>query len=151
MPNSGKKHGDASRTRTAKLYWLPMPRREADTVILQCRLAMEAIRYGRASDADAGCILHAVMLTGMLTELGYGKLDQNTIGAARDDLLDMFDVAAADRRWEFSKECLKRLIDVVNEHDRQLRETRLEALIACDERLRGFIASVWDQRADPFQ
>jgi hypothetical protein len=129
----------ATRNRAEKAYWLPIPRRDAQTIILQYRLALENIRRDRASQVEAQCIAQAVLLTRLLSEIGYGKLDASVIRDTEEDVLAMLDLGASAGIWRYPATGITRLTQVVNEHDRQLREVNLSALIACNERLRGFI------------
>ncbi|AET91831.1 transcriptional regulator, fis family [Burkholderia sp. YI23] len=141
MPHSRKKKcAKSSRPRAARAYWLPMPQSDADTIILQCRLALEVIRKGDASQTDAQCIAHAVLLTRLLSETGYGRLDPDIILEAEEDMLSMLEGGAQTGQWRIPEASLPALTAIVNEHDRQLREVRLADVIACNERLEKFIA-----------
>ncbi|SAL83311.1 Fis family transcriptional regulator [Caballeronia arvi] len=118
-----------------------MPQRDADTVILQYRLALEVIRKGGASQTEAQCIAHAVLLTRLLSEVGHGLLDPEIILEAEEGMLAMLDAGAQTGEWRISETKLPGLTAIVNEHDRQLREVRLADIIACNERLERFIAA----------
>ncbi|SAK86165.1 hypothetical protein AWB75_05794 [Caballeronia catudaia] len=118
-----------------------MPRHDADTVILQCRLALEVMRQGGASRTEAQCIAHAVLLTRLLSEVGHGLLDPDIIREAEEGMLAMLDAGAQTGEWRLSEARLPGLMAIVNEHDRQLREVRLADIIACNERLERFIAA----------
>jgi hypothetical protein len=129
------------RNRTAKLYWLPMPKRDSDSVILQYRLALEAVRTGRAGKLEIQVLAHAVLLTGMLTELGYGKLDAALIREVEIDVVAMLEHGANTGEWRVPPQRLPCLMEIINEHDRQMREVHLAALVACNERLGEWIAA----------
>jgi hypothetical protein len=142
MSNTKRKPSDrVARNRTEKSYWLPLPRRDADIIVLQYRLALEAIRRQRATQVDAQCVAHAVLLTAMLTELGYGRLDSALLEGAEDDVLSMLEQGHASGDYSFREEGVQRLIEVINEHDRQLREVHLAAFVGCNERLRSCMES----------
>ena len=128
--------------RGSKKYWLPMPRRNSQSIILQCRIALEALRHDRGSLIEAQCLAHAVILTSMLSQQGFGKLDPAVIEGAEEDILAMLERGGSTGEWHFPPAGFARLVDVVNEHDRQLREVRLSALIVCNDRLQGFIESI---------
>ncbi|KMZ11377.1 hypothetical protein BHUM_06130c [Candidatus Burkholderia humilis] len=128
-----------TRNRAAKAYWLPIPKRDAQTIILQYRLALETIRRDKASQVEAQCIAQAVLLTRLLSETGHGKLDAEILRDTEEDVLAMLDLGARSGIWRYPATGIARLTQVVNEHDRQLHEVNLSALIACNERLRGFI------------
>jgi hypothetical protein len=148
MPNL-KRKGAARppRARAAKMYWLPMPRRQAELIVLQYRIALESLRSGRAGQSEAQCIAQAVLLTSMLTQIGYGQLEVTFIRETEEDVLAMLERGGETGAWHFPAAGLPRLIEVINEHDRQLREVRLAALIACNERLRGFTDSILSKPA----
>ncbi|SAK67729.1 Fis family transcriptional regulator [Caballeronia fortuita] len=131
-----------SRDRNARLYWLPMPRGEADKVILQCRIALESIRLQRAGLIEAQCIAQAVLLTGLLTEAGFGSLDAEILDDVEGNVLGLLNRGLTSGDWCLPEAVLPRLIVVINEHDRQLREVRLSAVIECNEHLERFIATL---------
>jgi hypothetical protein len=134
LKKTNKNAAATTRNRAAKAYWLPLPQRDAQTIILQYRLALEAIRRDEASRTDAQCIAQAVLLTRLLTEVGYGKLDASVIRDTEEDVLAMLDLGASSGFWRYPATGFARLTQVVNEHDRQLREVNLSALIACNEK-----------------
>jgi hypothetical protein len=132
----------SGRQRNAKVYWLPMPRREAEIIVMQYRLAIENLRRGRAGQIEAQCLAQAVLLANMLTGMGYGKLEPSVIREVLEDLLAMLEHGGATGEWRFPDSGLARLVIVVNEHDRQLREVHLAAFVDCNERLQGMVDSV---------
>lgn len=132
----------ASRDRNARIYWLPMPRVEAEKVILQCRIAIESIRQARAGLIEAQCVAQAVLLTGLLIEAGFGSLDRTILDEVQGDVLGLLDRGLSQSDWRLPPAALPRLMAVINEHDRQLREVRLSAVIECNEHLERFIATL---------
>ncbi|KND55358.1 hypothetical protein BVER_03980c [Candidatus Burkholderia verschuerenii] len=143
MPNAKRRPSDRPpRNRTEKAYWLPLPRRDADLIILQYRLAVETIRRQRATQVEVQCVAHAVLLTAMLTELGYGRLDASLLEGAEDDVLTMLERGHASGDYSYREEGVQRLIEVINEHDRQLREVHVAALVGCNERLQACMESM---------
>lgn len=131
-----------SRDRNARIYWLPMPRVEADKVILQCRIALESVKRGRASLIEAQCIAQAVLLSGLLTEAGFGILNRATLDEVQGDVLALLDRGLTVGDWRLPATAVPRLTAVINEHDRQMREVRLSAVIECNEHLERFIATL---------
>jgi hypothetical protein len=128
--------------RNAKVYWLPMPRRQAEVMVLQYRIAAESFRGGRAGLMEAQCIAQAVLLANMLTQVGYGKLDPSFVSDVEEHVLAMLERGGDTGHWTYPEANMPCLIAVINEHDRQLREVHLAALIACNERLAGFIDKI---------
>jgi hypothetical protein len=143
MPNTKKKGVvKPACNRAAKVYWLPMPRRQAELIMLGYRIAIESFRDGHATQTEAQHVAQAVLLTNMLTQVGYGELDHALICNTEEDVLAMLERGGATGEWCMSDVGVARLTAVINEHDRQLREVHLAALIACNERLKGFIDTV---------
>ncbi|WP_277187762.1 Fis family transcriptional regulator [Caballeronia sp. BR00000012568055] len=143
MPNARKKAAARPAcNRTAKVYWLPMPRRQAESIVLQYRIAIEAFRNAHATQMEAQHLAQAVLLTNMLTQVGYGRLEHALICTTEEDVLAMLERGGETGEWTLSDVSLARLTAVINEHDRQLHEVHLAALIECNERLKGFIHNV---------
>jgi hypothetical protein len=130
------------RVRASKVLLLPMPRADAEAMALHCRLAFEAIRNLRASRADEICMAQTVLLTSFLTEKGHGLLDLETIRKLEADVLAELDRNGAGNGWNFPNALLQPLLDVVNEHDRQLREVRFGAIVDASERLNRLIGTL---------
>ncbi|WP_321799864.1 Fis family transcriptional regulator [Caballeronia sp. J97] len=150
MPNTKiRRLAKASRDRNAKIYWLPMPRGEADKVILQCRVALESIRNERAGLTEVQSIAQAVLLTGLLTESGFGKLDAALLDEVEGEMLGLLDRGLSTGDWRLPAAATSRLIAVINEHDRQLREVRLSAVIECNEHLGRFLATLMRPDEEP--
>jgi hypothetical protein len=148
MPNSKKRAVvKPGCNRTARVYWLPMPRRQAELIVLQYRIAIEAFRNAHATQMEAQHVAQAVLLTNMLTQVGYGRLDHALICNTEEDVLAMLERGGETGEWMLSDVSLSRLTAVINEHDRQLHEVHLAALIECNERLKGFIDSIVQGRA----
>jgi hypothetical protein len=121
--------------RGSKALLLPMPRADAEAMALQVRLSFEAVRNQRGSRADAICMAQSVLLTSFLTEKGHGLLDLEAIRKVEVDVLAELDRNGVGNGWNFPDQLLQPLLDVVNEHDRQLREVRFGAIVDALERL----------------
>jgi len=119
-----------------------MPRRDADAMSLQFRIALENVRQRRSGRREATCLTQVVLLTSFLTEKGHGEIDLSNIRAVENDVLAILDHGEATGEWEFPQAMLDPLTAIVNEHDRQLREVRLAAIAAATERLDRLLASL---------
>ncbi|SAL73198.1 Fis family transcriptional regulator [Caballeronia choica] len=134
-----KNLGNALATR-GKALFLPMPRAEVDALMLQHRLAFEAAR-GRYGDASITRRLYMVILmTRYLTEDGHGLLALDSVCEAEQEVAAIFDRGEAVSDWSYPDKVIKLISTVINEYDRQLRETRLEAILLANERLGRLIA-----------
>lgn len=112
-----------------------MPRADADRVILQHRTALEAVRGGYADAALTRRLFTTILLTRYLTEDGHGLLDLPLLDEAEHMLTTALENGEDHGDWSFSPGLIDLLSATVNEHDRQLRETRLQAIVRASERL----------------
>jgi hypothetical protein len=140
MPSSkkGKKRTNSQsplHARQSKMLYLPMPRADADAMMLRSRVVLEAARSGRADGAMARRLATVMLLTRFLTEAGHGRLELAALDAVEDALADVFKAGYETGVWTFPEAAIKALTLIVNEHDRQLLETRLEAVVAASARL----------------
>ncbi|SAL79686.1 Fis family transcriptional regulator [Caballeronia telluris] len=125
-----------------------MPRRDADAMCLQSRLAFEAMRGQRSTSREVKTVAQAVLLTSFITEAGHGLLDLSLVKEAERRILALLDRGAASGDWTVPEAMLDLLPSVINEHDRQLREVRLGVVTAAVERLERMIVSALAQRTD---
>jgi hypothetical protein len=84
--------------RTKALY-LPMPQAEADQIMLMSRLALEAVRCGRADGPQFRCLGSVVLLTRYLTEAGQGLLDPAVIDEVEYTLGDAIRTSDQSGVW----------------------------------------------------
>ena len=122
-----------------KLF-LPMERAAANEIMLHCRLALEAIRQGRGDKASAHCLAQAVLLTGHLTHAGYGDLKVEWLDETERALLSQIGHGGATSEWHFHDSLIEDLTAVVNEYDRILSVTRLQAVVEASEWLDRVLA-----------
>ncbi|MDN8068997.1 MULTISPECIES: Fis family transcriptional regulator [Burkholderia cepacia complex] len=137
---SRKPFGSAQ-ARRAKALFLPMSRADADRVILQHRTVLEAVRAGYADAGLARRLFTTILLTRYLTEEGHGLLDLGLLDEAEQMLTTALDNGEERGDWNFQPALIDLLSLIVNEHDRQLRETRLQAIVRASERLDRLIES----------
>ena len=138
MPQSKK--GKARKQKTIrggrqKALFLPMAREAVDSMMLQIRLALEVIRAGQADRQSANCLAQALVLTGFITEAGHGVLDSTFLRNVEEALNEVLTTGAETGVWRFTPQLADDLRIVVNEHDLQLRETRLDVIFHASDRL----------------
>jgi hypothetical protein len=126
--------GLAKQSRHKKALFLPMGRGEADGLVLPVRIALERIRLGKGDRDAAVCMAEIVLLTGFLTEGGFGRLDTPFLDDVEKQLLTELDQGGAGSGWKFAAELVDALVVVVNEYDRLIRETRLQAIVEANDR-----------------
>lgn len=124
-----------SQARRSKVLYMPMPRADADALMLRSHIALEVVRIGRANAASVKRLATVVTLTRFLTEAGFGHLGMEALSAAENALAGAFAIAGETDVWSFSKADVGVLTLVVNEHDRQLVETQLSVIVAAGARL----------------
>jgi hypothetical protein len=131
--------GNALATR-GKALFLPMPRADVDALMLQHRMALEAAR-GRRGDASVTRRLYMVILmTRYLTADGHGLLTLDSVREAEQEVAAIFDRGEAVGDWSYPDKVIGLISTVINEYDRQLRETRLQEILRANERLSRLIA-----------
>jgi hypothetical protein len=108
-------------------------------ISLQFRLAFEAIRQARADKACAYSMAQVTLLTVFLTQAGHGELDPDFLDDIEHQVSAVLENGRDSGEWQFPSPLIESLNIVVNEHDRQLRETRLQAIIEASQRLDHFI------------
>lgn len=141
MPVSKKRKKPASSklspSRNKKLYLL-LPKVEADELCLQARLAFEAVRRG-TGDRSAALNMSAIaLMCENLTAGGNGLLPLPFLSQVREGAFEALDDGDASG-WQFSPTLVEGLLRVVNEYDRQIRETRLHAIIEASNKVNRFL------------
>lgn len=132
-------HPSAQRAQRSKSLYLPLPRADVDTLMLPFHIALEMMRSGCANEATARRLASLVLLVRFLTEAGHGQLDMKDLRNAERSLAEIFDIGHQSDMWSFSEPATDTLRQIVNEHERQLFETRLEAIAAASARLDALI------------
>ncbi|CAH2813506.1 MAG: hypothetical protein CBCREVIR_3699 [Candidatus Burkholderia crenata] len=127
--------------RRSKRFFLPPAREDAEKVVLRGRLALEFIRRGDGDGDRAATDLMAstLLLTTFLTEAGHGLLPMSLFDETERMLFDTLNTGMQTGVWVFAEPLIHNLMTIVNEHDRQLRETRLQAIIEASARLDRYI------------
>ncbi|CAB3775145.1 hypothetical protein LMG29542_08527 [Paraburkholderia humisilvae] len=138
---STRSRGTPQPHRTRRLF-LPLARSDAEKVILRCRLEFEAIRQGRADRANLDQMASTLLLIRYLTEAGHGLLPLPFFYETELMLFDAMEVYMRDGTPVVPGPLVERLVAAVNEYDRQLRETRLQAVIDASRKLDAYIARI---------
>ena len=129
----------AMQLRRSKRLFLPLAREDAEKVVLRCRMALESIRRGDGDRTAADLMASTLLLTTFLTEAGHGLLLMSLLEETERMLFDTLNIGMQTGIWVFAEPLIRNLMTVVNEHDRQLRETRLQAVIEASSRLDRYI------------
>jgi hypothetical protein len=131
MPNSKPRKSIRSVAKAArhkKVLYLPLDRDSVAQVAVQVRMALEVARVGQGNAATLRCLAQAVALTGLIAAAGYGELADETLCATEAALCSVL-ASGNLSGWGLDARELSTTTDVINEHDRQLRETRLDVVV----------------------
>jgi hypothetical protein len=124
-----------SACRRDSLLFLPMPRPEVDELALLYRAALEAARLGYTDAPLTRRLYTAVLLTRFLTDAGHGILGMDVLDEADKLLTIVYEHGNETGNWQYPPEAISLLTRVINEHDRQLRDTPLQFLLDASDRL----------------
>ena len=138
MPQSRKRKTSAqapNRGQRQRALFLPLPHESVDRMMLHIRMALECVRAGQADQSLAHCMARVAWLTGLIAEAGHGLLETSFLDGALESLNVVLETGNETGVWQFPPQLVDDLKIVVNEYDRQLRETRLEIIAAAVDRL----------------
>ncbi len=142
MAKLEKRPGQTARNaRHKKALFLPMDRGSIDQIALRFRMALEALRHGSGDVSAVRCLVQVTILADFLGEAGYGAMDHDILRRAEDGLARTLQRGKETADWTIGEPLVEDLTQVVNEHDRQLRETRLFAIVEATNRLERWIRS----------
>ncbi|WP_321856724.1 hypothetical protein [Paraburkholderia tropica] len=140
MPKKKSARHTAAR---AKALLLPMPRQRAAGFVLRARLALERLRNGEVDRPLVNQLGLTCMITGFITEAGYGTLRQTEIEQAQHGLAQLLLGYGQMQQWpDASPELIDELTAVVNEYDRMLATVRLEIIAQATEHVDRLMAIV---------
>ncbi|WP_150792120.1 MULTISPECIES: hypothetical protein [Pandoraea] len=114
---------------------LPMPRREAERIVLRVRLSLERLRSGEASRQLINALAEVILIATFVTEAGHGELHSDILERTERDLASVLLVANSKGEWAVPSELMDDLTRVVNEYDRQLAKVRLGVIADACKRL----------------
>ncbi|WP_250510311.1 hypothetical protein [Caballeronia sp. GACF4] len=146
-----KKRQRSSESRTVqsrrkKQLYLPLKQPESDQLCLQARLSFQAMREGRGDRATVMNMASISLMCEMITAAGHGLLPLPLIQQARKGAFDALDTGAMSGVWAFTDALINQFTLVINEYDRQMRETRLHAIIAASEKVEHLVAKQGQRR-----
>ncbi|SAL05193.1 Fis family transcriptional regulator [Caballeronia calidae] len=130
--NDARPSGLVKRSRNNKALFLPMKRAAADELVLPVRISFERIRQGKADRDATVCMAEILLLTGFLTESGFGRLDSIFLSDVEKRLLTELNRDSSGE-WQLAARLVDDLGIVVNEYDRLVREARLQAIVEANE------------------
>jgi hypothetical protein len=145
QPIPFSRNAGATRARHAKAMLLPIARPIADDLALRVHLALDALRRGVGSKADAQTLTQIVLLTGFLAESGFGLISGAELGAADRAVSAVFDIGRETGEWRLDGAGFALFASLATNYDRQLHSAPLWAITAASERLNRLVAGVPDQ------
>lgn len=126
---------------------LPVPRQTADGLALQVHVALDALRRGQGSMNDAQTMTQAMILTGFITESGYGDATAEQLSQAERAVSQVFDRGRETGQWYFDDAAFALFAPIVTAYDRQLQKAPLWAIAEASDRLNRFGAGESYQNA----
>ncbi|WP_245623802.1 hypothetical protein [Paraburkholderia nodosa] len=127
-------HQPSSRA-LSKALFLPMSQRDASSLALRTRIALERLRNGEAGRSLINHMSQIVLITGYITRAGLDRLDIHDIDRVEQILGDVLVDADRTGEWNIPDSLISELTTVVNEYDRQLATTRVEIVARASEYL----------------
>ncbi|MEX3614748.1 MAG: hypothetical protein VB141_13570 [Burkholderia gladioli] len=125
-------------TKTARqnpLLYLPLDTASADRISIKFHAALEVARRGSADVATARSLAHAALLVDLIADSERSDISRETLDLAKAGLAELIKKGHESDDWMFPDDLLSIITDLVNEHDRQLRECRMSVIVAATERL----------------
>ncbi len=121
--------------RRQKALFLPMPREDAERLMLRTRMTLERVRNGEADRVLLNSLAQVVLFANFVTVAGYGTLERSFVDGVEHQLGLVLLTADQTGEWHIPPQLVEALTQIVNEYDRQLRETRLEVIANATEQL----------------
>ncbi|ASL49030.1 hypothetical protein bAD24_p01695 (plasmid) [Burkholderia sp. AD24] len=110
-----------------------MSRNAADSLVLPVRIALEQIRQGTANRDVLVRMAEVALMTAFLTGKGFSRLDMDALDEVGAGLLTALEQSRDDDGTHLTEELVTSLVYVVNEFDRLVHETRLQAIVQASE------------------
>nr|WP_225031093.1 hypothetical protein [Paraburkholderia sp. XV] len=130
----------AVRARRAKTLLLPMPRASADELSLQVHIALDSMRRGKGCVNATQTLCQAMILVGLLAELGYGTATYEQMQRAEAIISAAFDRGRDAGVWSFSDGDYAHFALIVTTYDAQLQRAPMSAIAEASNRLDRFRA-----------
>ncbi|XUW93698.1 hypothetical protein OH764_36760 (plasmid) [Burkholderia sp. M6-3] len=126
--------------RRGKTLLLPMPRAAADELSLQIHLALDAMRRGKGNVNTAQTLCQAMILVGLLSDLGYGDATVEQMRSAETVISAAFDQGRDLGVWRLDDEGFTQFAMIATMYDEQLRRAPMSAMAEASNRLDRFRA-----------
>lgn len=104
-------------------------------------MAFARAQEGTAAEPDAQCLMETVMLATLIADLEGSDLNSADLSTSEDCLRRRLR-SIGPSKWHLSESEAQSLRAVINEHDRQLRESRLQILVKATERFERLLEKV---------
>jgi len=126
--------------RRGKTLLLPMPRAAADELSLQIHLALDAMRRGKGNVSTAQTLCQAMILVGLLADLGYGEATVEQMRSAENVISAAFDQGRDSGVWRLDDDGFMQFAMIATMYDEQLRRAPMSAMAEASNRLDRFRA-----------
>jgi hypothetical protein len=114
----------------------PLARTEADRIVLEIRIGLEALRSGRNDHETPLLTLQSViLLVEMMTAEGHGALPLEMIRDTGRQVVDVLEKGQDRKRWPLPATLSRALTAIVNEYDRMMHQVPLQAVLAATGKL----------------
>lgn len=116
-----------------------MPRDSADALAPDARICLERVRQREAGSELCNGLANVVLFTGLVTALGHGALVAAFLERKECGIGAALLVADETGNWRIPNTLIDDLTTIVNEYDRQVRETRLAIIEEAAEQLERLV------------
>lgn len=139
MPVSKKRrklaNASAEQATKKRLLTSPLARAEADRIVLQIRVGLEAIRLGHRDETALLNLQSVILLTEMLTAEGRGALSLDMIRDTGRRIVHLLEEGNDTEPWTVPAAFSDALTAIVNEYDRMMHQVPLQAVLAVTGKL----------------
>ncbi|CAD6562108.1 hypothetical protein LMG28727_07651 [Paraburkholderia kirstenboschensis] len=139
MPVSKKRrklaNASAAQATKKRLLKSPLAHDEADKIVLQIRIGLEAIRSGHRDETALLNLQSVILLTEMLTAEGQGTLSLDTIRETGRSVVHLLERGNERSDWTVPASLVAGLTTIVNEYDRMMHQLPLQAVLAATGKL----------------
>ncbi|WP_454875592.1 hypothetical protein [Paraburkholderia xenovorans] len=115
-----------------------MPRAAADELSLQIHLALDAMRRGKGNMSTAQTLCQAMILVGLLADLGYGAVTVEQMRSAETVISGAFDRGRDSGVWCLDEAGFLQFAMIATVYDEQLRRAPMSAMAEASNRLDRF-------------
>lgn len=127
-----------TQARRDKTLLLPMPHAAADELSLQIHLALDAMRRGKGNVSTAQTLCQAMILVGLLADLGYGDVTVEQMRSAETVISAAFDRGRDSGIWQLDDNGFLQFAMIATTYDQQLRRAPTSAMAEASNRLDRF-------------